>query len=262
MAARRALLPLLCALFAASAVRGDSVADEADFRFHRGVKLYSQGRIEDALSEFLVSNRLVRNRNVIQNVARCFERLRMFNEAWRWYSELLSEPLPAQERRAVAAALVRLQPSLALLRVFSDPPGATVYVDRKDLGARGQTPVTLALPPGRVTAIVEAPGHKPAQEKAKLAIGTVTMVQLTLAPSRGQIEVEGSPRSFELRLDRPDGPVQLTASGRTGVVPGQHVLYVSAPGHVSQQLAVDVPEEGTARVSFTLLELPLCRPSP
>jgi outer membrane receptor for ferrienterochelin and colicins len=260
MATRRALLaPLLGALLAASAVRADSVADEADFRFHRGVKLYSQGRIEDALSEFLVSNRLVRNRNVIQNVARCFERLRMFNEAWRWYSELLSEPLPEQEKRDVAAALVRLQPSLALVRVFSDPPGATVYIDRRDLGARGQSPLTLALPPGTATVIAEAPGHQPVQEQAKLEIGTVTMLQLTLTPIRGQIEVEGSPRSFELRLDRPDGPVQLTASGRTRVLPGQHVLYVSARGHVSQQVTVDVPEEGTARVSFKLVELPPCQ---
>ena len=48
MAARGALLaPLFGALLASSAVRADSVADEADFRFHRGVKLYSQGRIED-----------------------------------------------------------------------------------------------------------------------------------------------------------------------------------------------------------------------
>src|SRR5438477_1536788 len=158
MAARGALAAaLLCALFPCAAARADSNADEADFRFHRGVKLYSQGRTEDALSEFLASNRLVRNRNVIQNVARCFERLRMFNEAWRWYSELLSEPLPEEERRDVSAALVRLQPSLARLRVFSDPSGAIVYVDRRDLGARGQAPVTLVLPPGAGTGIGDVP---------------------------------------------------------------------------------------------------------
>src|SRR5438309_256106 len=164
MAARGAALAaaLLCALFPGASARADSVADEADFRFHRGVNLYARGRTEDALSEFLASNRLVRNRNVIQNVARCFERLRMYNEAWRWYSELLGEPLPEEERRDLAAALERLQPSLALLRVFSDPPGATVYVDREDLGARGPTPVTLALPPGAATASVEAPCATPA----------------------------------------------------------------------------------------------------
>ena len=189
MAAREALAAaLLCALLPCAGARADSVADEADFRFHRGVSLYGRGHTEEALSEFLASNRLVRNRNVIQNVARCFERLRMYNEAWRWYSELLAEPLPEGERRDLAAALERLQPSLALLRVFSDPPGATVYVDREDLGARGQTPVTLALPPGAATAIVEAPGHKPADARVQLRIGKISLLQLTLPRIQGDID--------------------------------------------------------------------------
>ena len=257
MAAREALAAaLLCALLPCAGARADSVADEADFRFHRGVSLYARGHTEEALSEFLASNRLVRNRNVIQNVARCFERLRMYNEAWRWYSELLAEPLPGGERRDLAAALERLQPSLALLRVFSDPPGATVYVDREDLGARGQTPVTLALPPGAATAIVEAPGHKPADARVQLRIGKISLLQLTLPRIQGDIEVEGSPRSFELRMDGPDAPVQLAASGRARVPAGRHVLYVSAPGHAAQQLAVEVPAEASTRVSFKLLALP------
>jgi len=246
---------LFCALLG-SAVRADSVADEADFRFHRGVKLYAQGRTEDALSEFLASNRLVRNRNVIQNVARCFERLRMYNEAWRWYSELLAEPLPEADRRELAASLERLQPSLALLRIFSDPPGATVYVDRKDLGARGQTPVTLALPPGTATAIVEAPGYRSAQARAELSTGKLTLLQLPLRRIEGEIEVAGDPGRFELRVDAADSPVELAQSGRARVAPGPHILYLSAPGHAAQQLAVEVPPEGTAKVSFKLLELP------
>src|SRR2546428_14170766 len=128
MAAREALAAaLLCALLPCAAARADSVADEADFRFHRGVSLYARGHTEEALSEFLASNRLVRNRNVIQNVARCFERLRKYNEAYRWYSEILADPMPAQDRRELGAALDRLRPSLALLRGFSDPAGSAVY---------------------------------------------------------------------------------------------------------------------------------------
>ena len=48
---------LAALLAAAAAVRADSVADEADFRFHRAANLYRQGKVEDALSEFLASNR-------------------------------------------------------------------------------------------------------------------------------------------------------------------------------------------------------------
>src|SRR3989440_309055 len=257
MAAREALAAaLLCALHPCAGARADSVADEADFRFHRGVSLYGRGHTAEALSEFLASDRLVRNRNVIQNVARCFERLRMYNEAWRWYSELVAEPLPEGERRDLAAALERLRPSVALLRVFSDPPGATVYLDRKALAGRGQTPVTLALPPGAATAIVEASGHKPAEARVEVRIGKISLLQLPPPRIQGDIEVEGSPRSFELRMDGPDAPVQLAASGRARVPAGRHVLYVSAPGHAAQQLAVEVPAEASTRVSFKLLALP------
>src|SRR5438132_6509812 len=257
MAARGALAAaLLCALLPCAFARADSVADEADFRFHRGVNLYARGRTEDALSEFLASNRLVRNRNVIQNVARCFERLRKYNEAYRWYSEILADPMPAQDRRELGAALDRLRPSLALLRVFSDPAGASVYVDRKDLGARGQTPVTLPLLPGPATAIVEAPGYKPAEARVQLEIGKLSFVQLALERITGEIEVAGEPPAFELRVDGTDAPVQLARSGRAHVLPGRHILYISAPGHAAQQLAVEVPAGTAAKVSFKLVELP------
>src|SRR5713226_668927 len=128
------LRPLLfsAALLLAVAAHADSVADEADFRFRRGATLYREGRIEDALSEFLASNRLVRNRNVAFNIARCFVQLKRYNEAYRWYVEMLGEPdLPPEDRQAVQAALGRLGNSLALVRIESDPPGATVYIDRK-----------------------------------------------------------------------------------------------------------------------------------
>src|ERR1700736_2285115 len=68
---------LLAALLLASSLpsRADSVADEADFRFHRGSTLIRQGNVEAALSDFLDSNRLVRNHNALFNIARCFELL-------------------------------------------------------------------------------------------------------------------------------------------------------------------------------------------
>src|SRR5438876_7580868 len=131
-------MKLLCVLtvaLAALQARADSIADEADFRFHRAANLYRQGKVEEALGEFLASNRLVRNRNVIFNIARSFEQLERYNEAFRWYSDIQNDEMPEADRKELLAGMKRLQPSLALLRVETAPPGATVYVDRKDLGA-------------------------------------------------------------------------------------------------------------------------------
>src|SRR5437762_13717438 len=110
-------LVLAAALAICLPAKADSVADEADFRFRRAAKLYKKGEVEEALSEFLASNRLVRNRNVVFNIARCFEALSYFNEAYRWYTELLAEELPKGDREHVEQALQRMRPQLALLEV-------------------------------------------------------------------------------------------------------------------------------------------------
>src|SRR6266850_101106 len=125
------ILILLAALAIAAPALADSVADEADFRFRRAAALYRAGRIEEALGEFLASNRLVKNHNVAFNIARSFEQLKRVNEAYRWYVEILAEPgLSDEDRNAVGEALKRLGNSLALVRVESEPQGATVYIDR------------------------------------------------------------------------------------------------------------------------------------
>jgi outer membrane receptor protein involved in Fe transport len=245
---------VICALLASAAARADSIADEADFRFHRAANLVREGKVEEALGEFLASNRLVRNRNVIFNIARCFEELRHYNEAYRWYTEIVHDEMPEADRQSLADALKRLRPSLALLQVESTPPGATVYIDREDLGARGQTPVTLALPPGKVTAIVELPGFRTHTQSIALAVGRTALLAPALDRIYGQLELAGEPAGFEARIDS-GAPLALDR-GVALVVPGKHILTISAKGYAEQQLAVDVPADGVARVPFKLLPLP------
>ncbi|HYY51749.1 MAG TPA: PEGA domain-containing protein, partial [Myxococcales bacterium] len=242
------------ALASGNAALADSLADEADFRFHRAANLYRKGRIEDALSEFLASNRLVRNRNVLFNIARCFEELKRYNEAYRWYSDLAAEDLPAADRKDLETALRRLRPSLALLQVDSNPPGATVYVERKDLGARGQTPVTLALPPGSHDVILEAQGYRPWRGQAQIAIGRTVPIRAELDRIYGAIELAGDPAGAQLRVDQ--GTPIAVDRGRARIVPGNHILTLSAPGHLDDHIVVDVPADSVVPVRFKLLPLP------
>ena len=250
---------LSCAaiLCASRAAHADSIADEADFRFHRGATLYRQGKLEEALGEFLASNRLVHNRNVAFNIAKSYEQLKRLNEAYRWYGEILAEPgLPDADKAGIEAALRRMQPGLALLRIESSPEGATVYLDRKDLGARGQTPLTLALPPGLARAFAELPGFRPAATSAQVEIGKTALVRLELDRILGTLLASGEPAVFELRLDDPQTPPLLTGNGLARIVPGDHTAIVSAPGYASQTLRVRVPPDGETELSFRLVPLP------
>lgn len=131
--------------FAPVQARADDNADEADLHFQIGAERYQAGEYRVALEHFLASNRLVPNRNVVFNVARTYEQLKQYPDAFRYYSQALEGETSPEAKERINTALARIAPNVAVLQVVTDPPGATVYLDRKDLGARGSTPRKLGL---------------------------------------------------------------------------------------------------------------------
>src|SRR6266545_476546 len=109
-------VPLFAALSLHLApARADSTADEADARFHLGNTLFRAGRFDDALVEFFTSNRLAHNRNVVFNIARSYEALARYEEAYRYYAEYIAEEPNKDERSAAVRRLKELEPRVALL---------------------------------------------------------------------------------------------------------------------------------------------------
>lgn len=236
--------------------RADNTADEADLRFRRGVTAWSAGRYEEALGEFFQSNRLVPNLNVLLNIARCYEQLKRWDEAYRYYADVLDERPSASDRAAIVESLTRLAPKVALLRVESDPPGAEIFIDRKDLGARGTTPRTLALPPGPMLVLLEKQGYRQVNDAAELVTGKTATLRLALPFVTGRVRLEGSPAAAEVRVDTTDGEPAGAVPGTLALAPGKHILNVSAPKYLPMQLPVDVRADAEERVSVTLQRLP------
>jgi hypothetical protein len=251
------LLMAACLLGGLSApARADNTADEADLRFGRGVEAYRARRYEDALAEFFSSNRLVKNRNVILNIARCYEQLNRLEEAYRYYNDVLAENPTAEDQRIVAEALKRLAPRVALVRIVTNPPGAEIYVDRKDLGSRGTSPKTLALQAGKTRIVVALAGYREASNDVSLKTGQLVPVELPLEFIYGQVELGGGPEGAEVRVDRTDGDPEGRVPGLLRLTPGKHILNVSAPGHVPSQLPVEVAGDQKAQASIVLQALP------
>ena len=112
----RRVAPMVVALgvmLSVGAARAEDVADEAQFHFVRGNQLYRQGRFDDALSEFYVSNRLVPNRNVQFNIARCLEQLKLYDEAFRAWSDLDRKEAPPPAETVANHAVFWHYPSVA-----------------------------------------------------------------------------------------------------------------------------------------------------
>ena len=215
-------------------------ADEAQFRFLRGNGFYRQGRFEEALSEYYLSNGLVPNRNVEFNIARCLEKLRRFEEAFRAWSALDEEGLPEIEMDTVREAIDRLRPQLALVSVESDPPGAEIYVERRDLGSLGQTPKLIAVAEGRASIILEHHGHRPAELVVEAQRGAQRNLNARLERIFGTVAFPGLPPGASVRRGSAGGEVLRQGAGELRLPPGRHVLVTTAPGFEPSRLEVEV----------------------
>ncbi|WP_223757739.1 TonB-dependent receptor domain-containing protein [Myxococcus sp. RHSTA-1-4] len=244
-------LLVLCLLLLSSPVLADNNADEAEIAFELGNDAYSRGEYAEALRSYFTSYRLVPNRNVLFNIARCFEALNKFNEAYRYYNDLLTEDLPSEDASEVTRSLDRLRPKVALVRVTTNPKGADVYVDRMDLGSRGRSPQTLALTPGRHKIMVKKDGYRPAEATVALARGREAEQTFELTLITGGVDLSGTPEGAEVR-DSPNGPVIGRLPARVRLPPGQRVLYVRAPGYAPAQYVVDVPADGSVPLAVAL----------
>src|SRR5690349_1698697 len=153
-----------CALIVAPRLaRADGVADEAEVNFRLGAERYQAGDYRAALAFFLASQRLSPNRNVRFNIVRTFQRLGMHAEAYRWCDEALAEETDPATRAQLAQQLELIQRDVAVIEVTSEPPGATIYVDRVELGSLGRTPARLALSEGEHRVLLELDGYQRAE---------------------------------------------------------------------------------------------------
>jgi outer membrane receptor for ferrienterochelin and colicins len=253
----RAVVLLLFVWFAIPARAQDvpsvDLAEEAELQFDLGLQAARGGDCGTALEHLLTSNRLVPNKNVVYNIARCYQKLEQFDQAYRHYSDYLALETDPARRAAAEAASADIAAKVALIEVVTDPPGATIYVDRKDLGPRGPAPRTLALPPGEHTILVELDGFESATSApTAITIGGKATVKLALAPILGTVQVDGSPAGAEIRVDEPESAVVGTVPAALQLRPGPHVLIVTAPGHRSATQVATVAEKQTTRAVIDL----------
>ncbi len=239
---------LLCLYLAPRNAHADDVADEADTQFNLGTELYQAGKYELALSHFLASNRLARNKNVLFNIARCYEQLRRFPEAHRYYTRALEVETSPAAVASITAALERIADRVALLEVVTDPPGARLYLDRKDLGERGTSPQVMALPPRTYRVIAELEGYQDVTSDAvQVRVGSRRALSLKLGRIVGTVVVAG-PAGASVRLDADNAPKACRAPCELQASPGQHLLIIDKPGTRTGRIPVFVRAEQVSRV--------------
>jgi formylglycine-generating enzyme required for sulfatase activity len=134
--------------------------------------------------------------------------------------------------------MVRLEPADAMLRVTSDPDGATVLVDGT---YRGETPLELAAPPGVSLAVrLTKTGFETAEREVSLRSGQTSDLAVTLDPQLGEIVIQAEPPDAVLFIN---GKEQGSANRTVSLVAVPHRIEVRKEGYESF-LATVTPRPG------------------
>ncbi len=96
-------------------------------------------------------------------------------------------------------AALKLEQADGLVRIISEPPGATVTVAGR---YRGVTPLETGLPPGRSYAVaLSKPGYEPASRSVDLSSSRGATLRVDLVARIGVVRISSEPADAELLVD-------------------------------------------------------------
>ncbi len=192
--------------------------------------------LEAAVADYTASLRLIRSRNVLFNNGLALDMLGRPEAAFDHFSEYLRVPgLSADEQAEGQRRLDALRARVAVLSITSEPAGAEVWVDRRDLAPRGRTPCDLAVAAGSHPLWLRAEGHTETEARVESTLGSTTRVALVLRAHPVSLQVLG-PQDLPLTLDG----AAITAGARLEVAPGAHVLRIGGEGEAGVERRFDV----------------------
>jgi len=239
-------------LLASKPARADDLADQAELEFSLGADSYQRGEYKLALEHFLISNRLVANKNVLFNIARSYEQMKSYPAAFRYYSLALESETEREAQIRINNALAQIKQYVMVLRVTTRPAGATLYIDRKDLGARGASPQLLGLTPHAYKLIAEFPGYEPAVvDVPAKAPGQETHLDLALVPILGDVSFVGE-AGARVNIDGEADALSCTVPCSRSLSAGTHVVSFTHAGFHAARQTLSVRAHEHEQVSVRL----------
>jgi hypothetical protein len=242
------------ALCVATPARAD-LAAEARFHDEAARGHYTAGRYDAAVREFMIENRLAPNPNIVLNIAFCFQQMNRREEAFMYFSEYLAATEDVADRRAQAQqALARLRPEVALVQVDSEPAGATIFVDRPELGEYGRTPRLLALPAGEHRVWIQREGYRQAEQTVTVVVGREVSVNLQPEQILGRLHLVATAEA-EVRVSGLDGTAVWEGSTPvdTALPPGTYSVEAIARGGDRWSEPVTIRPEASTEIEAELV---------
>lgn len=151
--------------------------------YRRGETLYESGRFAEAEEEFQEAFRLIHNPVVLLSIAECQERDQRGAAAALSLRRYLMLRPDAPDAESVGARIAAIQERPGVLRVTSEPAGATVEINGEV--QEQTTPARFELPPRDYRVVVRRDGLDPVAEQVFVEFATEHELALTL-PAEGE----------------------------------------------------------------------------
>jgi hypothetical protein len=251
----RALAFVLGVLLVSSvATRGRAQDATADSRAHftRGVTLYDEGRLPQALAEFREAQRISPSSVILYNIASVEAELGHAVESVAAYEELLATAHTIQDsmRSQIDTALAEQRSRIATLRVVANAPGALIALDDVDIGTAPLESVRVSA--GEHVVSARANGYEGVRYRFIVAGGATHVANLTLTLSGaaiGSLRVEGRVPGVEVVVD--GVTYGLTPLGSAIALPsGTHHVEGRRPAYTLFAQDVTVAPGSESRVSM------------
>jgi hypothetical protein len=204
---------------------------EARKKYAEGETKFAAGDFEAAYAAYKAANEAVPASQALFKMALCLEKLDKPSEALTTYQAFLaSNPPPAMEPK-VAEAQARVadlkKKIPVMVKVTSDPPGASVYMD--GVVQMGTTPMEVKAPPGKHKVRVTSPGFDPYEKEVELdASASALTVDAILQKNIPIADVAPPPPPSE---PTPSKPPELPPEKRSNVA-AYVVLGVAGAGAI------------------------------
>ncbi len=130
---------------------------------------------------------------------------------------------------------------LGYLNVRTSRPGAAVFVDDKEAGSVGKTPLGLPIPKGKHVVWLELPGFKPVQEEVFVLLGEETTLKVVLERvDYGVLSVKANVDGSLIILDKNKDKKNFSPLS-VELQPGSHHVQVKSKGMkpVKQSVTVE-----------------------
>lgn len=208
----------------APAVEAQDAAADSRAHFTRGVTLYDEGRLTQALAEFREAQRIAPSSVILYNIAQVEAELGHAVEAVDAYEALLASAHTIADamRAQIDNALTEQRARIATLVVNTNAPGALVALDDVDIGAAPLASVRVSA--GEHVVSARANGYETIRYRFIVAGGATHQANLTLTLSGAAI---GS-----LRVDSRVPGIEVVVDGVTyGLTPLASAIALPSGGH-------------------------------